>query len=331
MSQTTTKKIIVITGATGTQGSAVAHTFLPLPTWHVRIITRAPSSPAAQALAAAGAEVVHADLSDLASLRAAFKDATALFLNTDFWGPYRATRDSTAAYETEILHGRNAAIAAGEVASLKRVVYSTLPGMKELSGGKYISSYHWDAKAEVAKILEREEELRGKVSFLVMGAYATNPLFLPRVNAAAGDEKRVLRFTIPGKKTLRMPIIAAESSTGEFVRVMVEREGESESGKWVLGCDSYLSMEEVVDVWKRVTGWEVEVEEAELQEMHERFKLPWEVLDAPGFIAEFGYTGSLEVTMPEQLGIRTKSFEEWLAGRNWEEMIIKAEAELAGI
>jgi NAD(P)-dependent dehydrogenase (short-subunit alcohol dehydrogenase family) len=327
----TTKKIIVITGATGTQGSAVAHTFLPLPTWHVRIITRTPSSPAAQALATAGAEVIRADLSDLPSLRAAFKDATALFLNTDFWGPYRATRDSTAAYETEILHGRNAAIAAGEVASLQRVVYSTLPGMKELSGGKYIYSYHWDAKAEVAKILQGEEGLRGKVSFLVMGAYATNPLLLPRVKPVAAGEGRVLRFAIPGKKTLRMPIIAAESSTGEFVRVMIESEGENDTERWVLGCDSYLSMGEVVDVWKRVTGWEVEVEELDLQEMHERFKIPWEVLDAPRFIAEFGYTGSLEVTMPEQLGIRTKSFEEWLAGRNWEEMIIKAEEELAGI
>jgi uncharacterized protein YbjT (DUF2867 family) len=322
------KKIIVITGATGIQGSAVAHTFLPLPTWHVRVITRTPSSPAARALAAAGAEVVQADLSDLNSLRRAFKDATALFLNTDFWGPYRATRDSTAAYETEIQHGRNAAIAAGEVSSLQRLIFSTLPGMKELSGGKYAHAHHCDTKAEIAKILQEEAGLRGKVSFLVMGAYATNALFLPRV-VAAGEGKRVLRFTIPGTKRLRVPIIAAESSTGEFVRAMVE--SESETGQWVLGCDSYLSMAEVVDVWKRVTGWEVEVEEVNVREMHERFKIPWEVLDAPQFMAEFGYTGSLEVMMPEQLGIRTKSFEEWLAGRNWEEMIVKAEEELAGI
>jgi uncharacterized protein YbjT (DUF2867 family) len=322
------KKIIVITGATGIQGSAVAHTFLPLPSWHVRAITRNPSSPTARALAAAGAEVVQADLSDLNSLRRAFKDATALFLNTDFWGPYRATRDSTAAYETEIQHGRNAAIAAGEVSSLQRLIFSTLPGMKELSGGKYAHAHHCDTKAEIAKILQEKAGLRGKVSFLVMGAYATNALFLPRV-VAAGEGKRVLRFTIPGTKRLRVPIIAAESSTGEFVRAMVE--SESETGQWVLGCDSYLSMAEVVDVWKRVTGWEVEVEEVDVREMHERFKIPWEVLDAPQFMAEFGYTGSLEVMMPEQLGIRTKSFEEWLAGRNWEEMIVKAEEELAGI
>ncbi|RHZ50890.1 hypothetical protein CDV55_100925 [Aspergillus turcosus] len=315
-------KIIVITGATGTQGSAVAHTFLPLPTWHVRILTRTPSSPAALALAAAGAEVIAADLANLASLRAAFKDATALFLNTDFWAPYRATRDSGLAYNTEVRHGRNAAIAAGEVHTLRRVVYSTLPGMKEMSGGKYARAYHCDVKAEIARILQAEKGLEGKVSFLVMGVYATNPLFLPRVKLVG--QQNVLRFVIPGDKTVRIPIIAAGESTGVFVRAMVE--GEGEAGRWVLGCDSYLSIGEVVDVWKRVTGWEVEVEEVDAQVMHERFKIPLEVLDAPRFIAEFGYTGSLEVMMPEQLGIQTKSFEEWLAGRNWEELIINDQA-----
>jgi hypothetical protein len=99
----------------------------------------------------------------------------------------------------------------------------------------------------------------------------------------------------------------------------------------VLGFDSYLSLGEVVDVWKRVTGLEAELEEVDAQVMHERFKIPWEVLDAPQFIAEFGYTGSLEVTMPQQLRIQTKSFEEWLTGRNWEELIIKGEQELADI
>lgn len=93
-----------------------------------------------------------------------------------------------------------------------------------------------------------------------------------------------------------MPVIAAESSTGVFVRAMVETEGEA--GRWVLGCDSYLSIGEVVDVWKRVTGWEAEVEEVDAKAMHERFKIPLEVLDAPRFIAEFGYTGSLDVMMP---------------------------------
>ena len=79
------KKLIVVTGATGKQGSSVANTFLTLPYWHVRALTRNPSSEASKSLAARGAEVIHADFDDEASLTKAFENAHAIFLNTIFW------------------------------------------------------------------------------------------------------------------------------------------------------------------------------------------------------------------------------------------------------
>ena len=81
---TSNKKITVVVGATGNQGSSVAHTFLDSPQWHVRCVTRNPSSSASQALKDLGAEVVQGNLSDLSSLALAFKDANAIFVNTDF-------------------------------------------------------------------------------------------------------------------------------------------------------------------------------------------------------------------------------------------------------
>ncbi|KAK9490812.1 hypothetical protein V1508DRAFT_423820 [Lipomyces doorenjongii] len=44
------KKTIVVIGATGVQGSSVARTFLSLDHWHVRAVTRNPSSAAAQTI-----------------------------------------------------------------------------------------------------------------------------------------------------------------------------------------------------------------------------------------------------------------------------------------
>lgn len=79
------KKIIVVIGATGNQGSSVANTFLGLPEWHVRALTRNPSSDASELLAAKGAEVVQGDLAEPSSLAKAFENANAIFLNTDFW------------------------------------------------------------------------------------------------------------------------------------------------------------------------------------------------------------------------------------------------------
>lgn len=79
------KKTIAVVGATGNQGSSVANTFLALPHWHVRALTRTPSSDASRSLAARGVEVVRGDLADPASLVEAFENAHAIFLNTEFW------------------------------------------------------------------------------------------------------------------------------------------------------------------------------------------------------------------------------------------------------
>jgi uncharacterized protein YbjT (DUF2867 family) len=56
------KKTIVVVGATGIQGGSVVDTFLGLSNWHVRAMTRKPSSKAAQALSAKGEDFIKADL-----------------------------------------------------------------------------------------------------------------------------------------------------------------------------------------------------------------------------------------------------------------------------
>lgn len=126
------KKIIVVVGATGNQGSSVAHTFLKLPGWHVRCVSRNPSSPVSVALTALGAEVVRADLSDASSLGPAFANANAIFLNTDFWETYRSPAtaalakekgilESDIAFETEVSRGKNVAHAAAAVSAIFRL------------------------------------------------------------------------------------------------------------------------------------------------------------------------------------------------------------------
>lgn len=60
-------KTILVTGATGQQGGASAR-HLQARGWCVRVLTRDPQKPAAQALADAGMEVVQGDLTDRASL-----------------------------------------------------------------------------------------------------------------------------------------------------------------------------------------------------------------------------------------------------------------------
>ena len=57
------KKLVLVTGATGQQGGATAQQLLDRG-WPVRALTRDPNSPAAQALAGAGAEVIAGEPSE---------------------------------------------------------------------------------------------------------------------------------------------------------------------------------------------------------------------------------------------------------------------------
>lgn len=335
-----TKKTIVVVGATGNQGSSVARTFLSLTTWHVRCFTRNPSSAAAESLGRLGAEVVQGDLSDLASIRRAFAGANAIFANTDFWTTYldpgtaanataTSTTSSKLAFDVEISHGKNIAKAAAGVGdSLEHFVYSALGPMKKHSKGKYPHSYHWDSKATIVEYIEKEEpELARKMSVIYLGAYTTNPLLQPRWDERAGK----YMFALPMKQEARMPIIDAAESTGLFVRALVEDE---EAGKKLLAYDSYLTIAEVVEMWARVVGKEAAFVEVSIEVMHERFGIPVEVLDGPAFISEFGYMGGVErVIEPPQLKakVRTRPFEEWLRSRDWKEVLEQGSVEMKNV
>jgi len=83
----TEKKIIAVVGATGSQGGGLVQAILADPdhAFAVRALTRNAQSGKARELAAAGAEVVEADLDDEASLVRAFDGVHGAFVVTNYW------------------------------------------------------------------------------------------------------------------------------------------------------------------------------------------------------------------------------------------------------
>src|SRR5438045_3946848 len=75
------KLTVVVTGATGKQGGAVARSLLARG-HEVRAVTRRPDSANATQLASAGASLVGASLEDTAALIKALEGATSLFAMT---------------------------------------------------------------------------------------------------------------------------------------------------------------------------------------------------------------------------------------------------------
>src|SRR6186997_3674632 len=118
------KKIIAVTGATGTQGGGLVRAILADPNsgFAVRAITRDPNKDKAKALAAAGAEVVAADMDDVESLKKAFAGAHGVYAVTNFWEHFSA--------EKEKAQAKNIADAA-RAAGVKHVIWSTLEGTRQ--------------------------------------------------------------------------------------------------------------------------------------------------------------------------------------------------------
>ena len=114
MSSASGPRTIVVTGATGLQGGAVAPRLLE-DGWQVRGLTRNPASKRAQALGALGAEVVQGDMAEAASLRRAFEGA---------YGIYSVQNPFIGGPEQEVRQGKNVAEVARDV-GVELLVYGS--------------------------------------------------------------------------------------------------------------------------------------------------------------------------------------------------------------
>lgn len=125
------ERIIAVTGATGQQGGKVSKLLLSQG-WKVRALTRDAGKPAAQELAAAGAEVVAGDMDNRADLDAAFKGAYGVFSVQNFWLP-------GVGFDGEIRQGK-AVVDAARDAGVKHLVYSSVGAAHRGMGQKHFES-----------------------------------------------------------------------------------------------------------------------------------------------------------------------------------------------
>ena len=133
-------KLIVVTGATGQQGGAVARKLLA-EGWKIRALTRDTDKPAAQELASLGAEIFPADMEDRASLDSAFQGAYGVFSVQNFWLP-------NVGFEGEVRQGKNVADAA-KAAGIEHLVYSSVG-----SAHRGMGQRHFDSKWEIEQYIQ---------------------------------------------------------------------------------------------------------------------------------------------------------------------------------
>jgi uncharacterized protein YbjT (DUF2867 family) len=284
-------EVILVSGATGQQGGAVARHLLANG-WRVRALTRDPYSPAAQALAARGAEVVQGDLDDRASLDRALRPETAsglrgafgVFSVQNYWLP-------GVGFDGEVRQGKALADAAA-AAGVQRFVYSSVGGAERNTGLGHFES-KWLVEQHVREL--------GLPFTIFRPVYFMENLRRPW--NAPKDGVLAVAF----KPDTALQMIAADD-IGAFVALAFARPEQFVGTATEIGGDS-LTMPQVAEIWTRVTGEPVRFLEVPLEQIRsvnpEGAKMQaW--LNAGGYQADIP---ALRKLLP---GLRT--FESWLRG-----------------
>ena len=245
------RKIIAVVGATGAQGGGLARAILADRSgeFAVRAITRDVASPAARTLAAAGAEVVAADLADTASVVRAFAGAYGAYCVTFFWNHFSP--------DTERAEARSLASAAKQ-ARLQHVVWSTLedtrrwvklddPRMPTLMGHYKVP--HFDVKGEADAYFT---DSGVPTTCLLTSFYWDNLIHFGMGPKPGPDGKLV--FTLPmGDR--RLPGIAAED-IGRCAYGLIKR-GSEFTGRTVGIAGEHLTGREMAAGLTQALGREV--------------------------------------------------------------------------
>jgi uncharacterized protein YbjT (DUF2867 family) len=128
-----TPRLIAVIGATGQQCAGVVSALQDGGRFRVRALARDPARYRGQA-----DEILAADLNRPETLMPAFKGAYGVFAVTNFWEPGG----------TDEIAQSGAAVRAANEAGIEHFVWSLLPNVEEITGGKYYRPYS-GSKAKV--------------------------------------------------------------------------------------------------------------------------------------------------------------------------------------
>ncbi|MBD2260341.1 NmrA/HSCARG family protein [Pseudanabaena sp. FACHB-2040] len=256
------QRLILVTGATGNQGSAIARHLLQRGNFKVRALVRDPNKPAAQALQQAGAELAVGDLNDRASLDRALQGAYGVFSLQIF-------QDGV---DTEIRQGKMVADAA-KAAGIQHFVYSSVGSAERNTGIP-----HFDSKFQVEEYI-RASELPYTILRPVFFFYNYNMM---RSMVETGTLFQPLS---PETKLQQL----SEEDYGEMVAEVFDRPADFMNGEIELASVD-MTMPEVAAAFSRILGKTVQYQqipfEAFEQQIGEELTIMYRWFENVGYAAD---------------------------------------------
>ena len=305
----TSKKTIVVFGATGAQGGGLAQAILSDPNseFHVRAVTRNADSEKAKQLEAQGAEVVEADIDNKQSIVNVLKGAYGAFFVTFFWDHFSP--------EKEYAQAKSMAEAAKET-NMTHVIWSTLEDTRNwvpidddrmpTLQGKY-KVPHFDAKGEANQCFI---DAGVNTTFLIASFYWENLIYFGMGPKKGPDGNFAITFPMGDKK---LAGVAAED-IGKCAYGIFKK-GLEFSGKTIGVAGDHLNGTEMANSLSKALDIDVSYNEVS-PEQYRGFGFPG--ADDLGNMFQFyrDFEGdSLKVrdlSFSRSLNPELKSFDDWL-------------------
>jgi uncharacterized protein YbjT (DUF2867 family) len=221
----TNDQVIAVVGATGHQGGGVARALRDGRQFKVRALSRHPSQHRGL-----GDEVVEADLSRPETLAEAFRSAHGVFLVTNFWEKGTDERKQA-----------TAAIRAAKDAGVKHLIWSTLPDVEAISGGKF-DLPHFTGKARIDQIVQDAGFVHH--TFVIAPFYYQN-LIGPLAPQRGPDGS--VGWALPIDPTVRCLHMGDIQELGDIVAGAFAFPDQAGHGEYLPLVGDFMSFDEIVD------------------------------------------------------------------------------------
>jgi len=225
----TNKKLIAVFGATGQQGGAVVRALRAGNQFTVRALTRNPAKHRELA-----DEVVEADLTRPETLKPAFEGAHGVFLVTNFQE-----------HGADELKQATAAVSAAKEAGVKHFIWSTLPDVEAISGGK-LHVPHFTGKAKVDRIV--------KEAGFANHTFVIAPFYFQNLTGVLGPQKQPngsVGWTLPLDPTVRSIHMGDITELGSLVAEAFARPDQAGHGEHLPLVGDFMSFNEIIDTLNR--------------------------------------------------------------------------------
>jgi uncharacterized protein YbjT (DUF2867 family) len=223
------EKRIAVIGASGQQGGAVVRGLQAHGQFKVRALTR--NSSRHRDLAD---EVVEADLNRPETLQAAFQGVHGVFLVTNFWNEGTDERKQA-----------TAAVDAAKNAGVKHFVWSTLPNVEAISGGKF-NVPHFTGKAKIDLIVNE--------AGFAYHTFVIAPFYYQNLVAALAPQKQAngsWGWALPLDPNVRCIHMGDIRELGNIVAGAFAHPDESGNGEYLPLVGDFMSFNGIVETLNR--------------------------------------------------------------------------------